>query len=159
MWLKKIRDQRGQALVEFALVVPLLLILMFGIIEFGMIYFDQLVISNAVRGTARLVAVQNVGNTAAITSKVLSLTTFSTTEKNKVVITSIVYTQSDGTTIAADRAHAPLGTIKIAAKYPVHIIIPFLSPMIGVQYDVPPADGHWDYYAVWVQSQCTMRIE
>jgi uncharacterized protein (UPF0333 family) len=36
------RDNRGQALLEFALVLPVLLLLVFGIIEFGLIFFDNL---------------------------------------------------------------------------------------------------------------------
>lgn len=155
MWLKKFNDQKGQALVEFALVVPLLLMIMFGIIEFGRIYYDQLIVSNACRGAARLVAVKNVPD---IPAKVRELTTFSTVEQNKMIIT-YQYRQSNGAIpTPEDRAHSPLGTIKISAKYPVHIIVPFLSPMIGTQYDAD-GDGNWDYYAIWVQSQCTMRIE
>lgn len=47
------RSQKGQALVEFALVVPLLLILVFGIIEFGMLWKSQQVLTDAAREGAR----------------------------------------------------------------------------------------------------------
>jgi Flp pilus assembly protein TadG len=45
--------QAGQSLVEFALVLPLLLILLLGIIEFGLLLYDQAVITNAAREGAR----------------------------------------------------------------------------------------------------------
>lgn len=47
-------DEQGQALLEFALVLPILLLLVFGIIEFGIIFFDNLVITQAAREGARV---------------------------------------------------------------------------------------------------------
>jgi Flp pilus assembly protein TadG len=46
-------SEKGAALVEFALVLPLLLILLFGIIEFGFFIFNKSVITNASREGAR----------------------------------------------------------------------------------------------------------
>lgn len=48
------RDQRGQAMVELALVLPILLILFMGVIEFGRIFNNYLVITNASREGARV---------------------------------------------------------------------------------------------------------
>jgi Flp pilus assembly protein TadG len=45
--------QRGAALVEFALVLPLLLVILFGIIEFSIMMYDKAVITNASREAAR----------------------------------------------------------------------------------------------------------
>jgi Flp pilus assembly protein TadG len=47
------RSERGAAAVEFALVVPLLLVLLFGTVTAGMAYSDHLGITNAVREGAR----------------------------------------------------------------------------------------------------------
>ena len=46
-------NQKGTTLVEFAIVLFLLLILIFGIIEFGLAMFNQQVITNAAREGAR----------------------------------------------------------------------------------------------------------
>jgi Flp pilus assembly protein TadG len=43
----------GVAVVEFALVLPLLLIILFGIVDFGFMLYDKAVITNAVREGAR----------------------------------------------------------------------------------------------------------
>ena len=51
--LGKINNQNGAALVEFAIVLPLLLILVFGVIEFGVMFYDKAVITNASREGAR----------------------------------------------------------------------------------------------------------
>jgi Flp pilus assembly protein TadG len=52
--------QRGQELVEFALILPLLLLLMVGIFEFGYVVFAYNTLSNAVREGARLGSVNPV---------------------------------------------------------------------------------------------------
>ncbi|MFP3891003.1 TadE/TadG family type IV pilus assembly protein [uncultured Ralstonia sp.] len=46
-------NQRGIAAVEFALVLPVLLLLLFGIIEFALAMYDKAVITNASREAAR----------------------------------------------------------------------------------------------------------
>jgi Flp pilus assembly protein TadG len=53
------KKERGAAAVEFALVLPLLLALVFGIVEFGRLYNAQVVITNAARSAARTMAVTN----------------------------------------------------------------------------------------------------
>lgn len=53
------RDERGQALVEFALVVPLLLMLVIGVFEFGRAYNVYQVITDAAREGARTAVVAN----------------------------------------------------------------------------------------------------
>lgn len=45
--------QKGAALVEFALILPLLVMLIFGIIEFSVMLYDKAVITNASREAAR----------------------------------------------------------------------------------------------------------
>lgn len=49
-------SQKGASLVEFALVLPLLLVILFGIIEFGAVLYNQAVITNASRDASRYAA-------------------------------------------------------------------------------------------------------
>ena len=51
------RREEGQALVEFALVLPLFVTLVFAIIQFGIAFHDYLVLTDAVRAGARTAAV------------------------------------------------------------------------------------------------------
>lgn len=53
-----LRSERAAALVEFAIVLPVLLLLVFGIIDFGRALNTQSNLSAAVREGARLAAVQ-----------------------------------------------------------------------------------------------------
>jgi Flp pilus assembly protein TadG len=51
--MKSSKKNAGLALVEFALVLPVLLLMLLGIIDFGVIMYDQAVITNASREGAR----------------------------------------------------------------------------------------------------------
>ena len=50
-------DERGASAIEFALVVPLLLLLFFGIVEFGRAYQTRLTVTHAAREGVRVLAV------------------------------------------------------------------------------------------------------
>ena len=47
----------GQAMVEFALVLPVLILLICGIIDFGWIFGNQIIVNNATREAARYTAI------------------------------------------------------------------------------------------------------
>ena len=51
-------NQKGAALLEFAIILPFLLVLVFGMIEFGLIAYNKQVITNASREGARWAIVQ-----------------------------------------------------------------------------------------------------
>jgi Flp pilus assembly protein TadG len=53
----QIRDQRGQTIVEFALVLPLLMMILLAILQFGVLFRDYLAVTDAVRSGARKAAV------------------------------------------------------------------------------------------------------
>jgi Flp pilus assembly protein TadG len=62
LWRPDLRRFRqtdtGQTLVEFAMVLPLMLILMFGIVDFGRAFYVWLTVTNAAREGARVAATQ-----------------------------------------------------------------------------------------------------
>jgi Flp pilus assembly protein TadG len=49
----KITEEKGASAVEFAIILPLLVVFLFGIIEFGIIFYDKAMITNASREGAR----------------------------------------------------------------------------------------------------------
>ena len=51
--IRKITEENGAAAVEFAIVLPLLAVFLFGIIEFSLMFYDKAVITNASREGAR----------------------------------------------------------------------------------------------------------
>jgi Flp pilus assembly pilin Flp len=52
-----IRNERGQTMVEFALVVPILCVVIFGVLQFGALYNDYVTLTDASRVGARKAAV------------------------------------------------------------------------------------------------------
>lgn len=58
---------RGQSLVEFALVLPVFLLLLIGIAEFGRAWMTRNILTGASREAVRIAAVQ--GNTASALSR------------------------------------------------------------------------------------------
>lgn len=48
-----LKSNKGQAIVEFAFVLPLMVIIVLGIIEFGVLFYNQAVVTNASREGAR----------------------------------------------------------------------------------------------------------
>ena len=66
MIIKNPRKESGQSLVEFAVVLPLLLLLVFGIIEFGRIFQASLVVNHAARESARQAIVAEDAREATI---------------------------------------------------------------------------------------------
>jgi Flp pilus assembly protein TadG len=76
--IKNLKCCKGAAMVEFAIVLPLLLMLVFGIIEFGIMLYDKAMITNASREGARAGMVYDFPNrvtAAAIMSVVQTYTT------------------------------------------------------------------------------------
>ena len=51
------KRQKGQVIIEFALILPLFLILLFGIIYCGMLFYDYISLSNIARSAAREAAI------------------------------------------------------------------------------------------------------
>jgi len=56
-YAKILSGERGASAVEFAIILPILIMLIFGIIQFGIAYNKYIAVTHAVREGARLAAV------------------------------------------------------------------------------------------------------
>lgn len=65
-----LRGQQGQAMVEFVIVLPVLVVLLFGIIQFGLAFHNYLAITDAARVGARAAAVDPTGQCAAASAAI-----------------------------------------------------------------------------------------
>ena len=50
---KFLKNEKGTSIVEFAIILPLLIILIFGMVEFSVLFYDKAVLTNASREGAR----------------------------------------------------------------------------------------------------------
>jgi hypothetical protein len=93
------KNEKGQSVVEFALVVPLLLFLVIGIFEFGRAWMTKNLVTGAAREAVRMYAVKNDTVTAEARadnvllggSLVLSRRTFSKNMFDNTVSYTITY--------------------------------------------------------------------
>jgi len=63
------KNENGQSLVEFALVLPVLLLLVVGIFEFGRAWMTKNIVTGAAREAVRVLAVEMGGGPAAAASR------------------------------------------------------------------------------------------
>ncbi|HEY0415982.1 MAG TPA: TadE/TadG family type IV pilus assembly protein [Gaiellaceae bacterium] len=108
-------NESGQALVEFALVAPVLFLILFAIIQFGVAFMHSVALTDAVRAGARKAAVSRTAAdpSAAATSAVVGAAADldSSTLQNGVSVTPGASGWVAG------------GTVTVSAQYPYQIDI------------------------------------
>jgi Flp pilus assembly protein TadG len=77
-----LKHRSGQAIVEFALILPILLLLLFGVIDTSLLLYNSSMLNNATKSSLRLVSVGSSVNSVATSIQntlepVLGTTTFS----------------------------------------------------------------------------------
>ena len=105
--VENVKNQNGAALVEFAIVLPLLLVLVFGMIEFSVMFYDKAVITNASREGARAGIVYDFPNRISageITSTVSTycsgrLITFGSTSQETTAVSGTCVNAGDTITV------------------------------------------------------------
>jgi Flp pilus assembly protein TadG len=124
--------QRGIAAVEFAITLPLLLLLMFATAEFGRLISQNNTLAKCVRDAARYVA----ANATAGDSKVISITPTVTTQARNIAVTGQIAGGSPllpGLTAGAFTiADAGNGYISVAATYTYQPMIAAQLPTFGL---------------------------
>jgi Flp pilus assembly protein TadG len=115
------KKQAGASLVEFALLAPLFVVLLFGLVEFGLSIYDKGVITNASREGARYGVIYCTPRktTAAIKTQVQSYLTKSGF--------------SDTATINVTGAGGASGsTLTVSVSYPYHFqVLPDFVPSLA----------------------------
>lgn len=117
-------DDRGAALVELGIILPILFLLVFGIMEFGWAYFQQLDLRHGAREGARLAAV-NYKETAAPTAA---------TQTTQIVDELCERMDSgDATTVQIDQVAggAVGGEIQVTVEKPLTQLTGFLDFALG----------------------------
>lgn len=109
------KKEKGQAMVEFALILVPLLILIGGIIDFGWIFYHKVIVNNAAREGARY---------AAIHSKDTTYETDTESLINGILPPTLI---KGANPISVDKDSPAAGDITVSVKGDVDILTPFIS--------------------------------
>ena len=118
--LNFLRTARGQSLVEFSLILPILLILVFGIIDFGLGMRSYISLANSVREGARFAA---VGNPAGVPSDCDGVTN-DTVYGRLCVVTGGLDLNELAPSVTYPEGIGPGNSVVVAAAYDYHFITP-----------------------------------
>lgn len=135
-----IRSEQGASAVEFALVLPLLALLTFGIIEFGILLYDKAVITNASREGARAGIVYRVdsdGTYAPVTVADIRGVVKDYANDRLINLGSAKKTLADADITVSWNPSATSGsdlTVNVQFSYDF-LIVPDLSALVGGTFD------------------------
>jgi Flp pilus assembly protein TadG len=97
-----LRNARGNALIEFAFVLPILLLVLFGITEFGRMIMTTNILNTASREGARLAAVSPLGETAAVEARVKEVLASAKVQAKAITVDYSPTTKSVRVTVTSD---------------------------------------------------------
>ena len=115
-------NERGASAAEFALLLPVLLTILFGIIEFGMIMYGREVVTNAAREGARAGIVQ--GPPKRTEGEIIAIAT------NYLTGTGV--NTADVTFSVAGEGLANPNTLTVTATYLYRFLIPYIPAVVGI---------------------------
>ncbi len=122
---------RGQSLVEFAVVLPVFLLILAGICDFGLGLYSQMTIINAAREGARLGVVEP-GNVAAIQNRVQGMA--AGLDASRLTISTTCLRPSGSTFVACSSPEWQSGdSVKVKVDYDYRMIWPLA---FGTQIDL-----------------------
>lgn len=105
------KNEEGQALVEFALLAPILFLILFGIIQFGIAFKNSMALTDAVRTGARQATVSRSAGDPVGTTKSAVVKAASDLDSSKLDVTVTAPPWQPG------------GTVTVTATYPYTINI------------------------------------
>lgn len=126
-----LKTKKGQAMVEMALMIPILLLLVLAIVEFGLIFNHQFVIQNACRESARALSLG--ANDDQATERIFEVAPQLEANRTTVMIIPAASNRKRGTSVT------------VTVTYQYQMMIPFLSQWL---------DG-----LIVLSEQTTMRVE
>ena len=119
---KAFKREDGQAMVEFALILPIFLLILCGIIDFGWLFYNQLSLNNACREGARYAVVHTDENadTQSIINHIENLST--TVFANDGVDITVTYSSPSDPTA---------GDVTVSMQADISFFTPVLSTVLG----------------------------
>lgn len=120
------RSARGQALAEFVVVVPLLLLLLMAIVGFGHLIFTEMVVVQAANRAARLGAVL-FGDSTVPESEARK-----ETREAALATLSTALNGTDREVVISEVGD----DLRVTVRYRSTVFVPLLKPWLGSEYSV-----------------------
>jgi Flp pilus assembly protein TadG len=132
--MKRRKDEQGAAAIEFALVMPILFLVVFGIIAYGVWFAQDLALSNSARQAARYGVVDNRTCADMITEARSSASTLAMDGNSPAMTVTVTVTHADGSTTSPCSSGtvqpckgSKLGdNVNVSMVYPVEKIVPLV---------------------------------
>jgi len=121
------KDENGQSLVEFALILPVVLLLLMGIIQFGFIFNGQITVTSAAREGARLAVVTDPDEVADADDLIK--------DRVEAAAVALLLNVDRDDDIVIDRTLAD-GMLSVTVDGTVEIIMPLLPILTGNSIDL-----------------------
>ena len=115
--------QRGDAIVELALLAPIMLLMLFGVLELGRVVDAWIVVNNAAREGAREAALAYPDATTLSTAQSATLT----------YLTSGFAPRGDISATSVPQVQLTTDTVQVTAEADVQIYTPVFQSMLGGQ--------------------------
>lgn len=116
------KKEKGQSMVEFALVIPVLLLIVIGIIEFGFMFSNYLTLTNASREATRYISLGGDDVGAILRANNVAVNT----DPNRMIInispTSSNRSRGDSVTVEINYAH--------------DFLTPFMDALLGSNFNL-----------------------
>lgn len=132
---KRMREEDGQGIVEFAIAIPLVLFVLLGILEFGWLFNAKITLTSAAREGARVAVVSTID------------------QRNRAYIASTEAVSGvSGITIPNDNTHFKYSTNDEIINNTNNAIVEIkglVQPLVGLFFNGP----------VEIQAKAVMRIE
>jgi Flp pilus assembly protein TadG len=148
------RRERAQSLAEFAMVIPIFLILVFGIIDFGMGLRAYITVSQATREAARYAAVGNPAGTftSGGSGQCNGSTTTSAVGRVCSAMDGLDLTDIQSVSVTYPQGAAPGNSVRVQTQYRYYFITPVKALINFV------SGGSMPGY-VTISSSTDMRLE
>lgn len=135
---KLVQNQRGQTLVELALIIPIIVVMLMATLEFGRIFFTYLTVTHASREAARATVVSVQKDDTFVRNKVIQAASWiSPSDLTVEVLPNYITSPQPSRTTGIP--------LTVTVKCPVTLYTPILSDIMSNPFIV--------------KSQTTMRIE
>jgi Flp pilus assembly protein TadG len=118
--------ERGAAAVEFALVLPILVIILLGIVDFGLEINSQAIVANAAREGARTASLGGTENEAKTTVKNAVSSLLNVSNTNPTVTVTCRTAADSNCASTFDSSKETGGTVRVTVSY----VYTWISPAI-----------------------------